>query len=163
METEWYLVREQGGEQYGPFRASELQGLVDDGRLTPTDRLWSEGMSDWEPASALTQLGLNWPQTRKVPPPVNPYEPSIDTRGGVRYDESDRFIAAALAILLGYLGVHKFFYGATSAGIIMLLLTFTCLGSVVIWPLAIIEGVIYLTKSPEEFHRLYRVEKKGWL
>ena len=163
METEWYLVREHGGEQYGPFRTSELQGLVDDGRLTPTDRLWSDGMTDWQPASSLSQLGLNWPQLRKVPPPVSPYGQPTVQGDGPRYDESDRFIAAALAILLGTFGAHKFFYGATGAGVIMLLLTFTCVGSAFTWPLGIIEVVIYLTKSPEEFHRLYRVEKKGWL
>jgi TM2 domain-containing membrane protein YozV len=164
METEWYLVREHGGEQYGPFRTSELQGLVDDGRLTPTDRMWSEGMSEWEPASSLANLGVAWPQMRKIPPPVNPYEPTVPPGDGPRYDESDRFIAAALAFLLGGLGVHKIFYGATSAGITMLLISILpiCMGFAITVPISIIEGVIFLTKSPEEFHRIYRVEKKGW-
>src|SRR5690606_24654654 len=74
METEWYLVREQGGEQYGPFPTSELQSLVDEGRRTRTDRVGSEGMSDWAKVSDLPQLGLNWESSRKVPPPVdNPF------------------------------------------------------------------------------------------
>ena len=163
METEWYLVQQHGEGKYGPFRTSELQALVDDGRLTPNDRLWSEGMDDWEPAFQLTHLNIQWPHNRNVPPPVDPFPMPASTTGDVRYDPTDRYVAAALAILLGYLGLHKFYYGATGSGIIMLLLSITCLGVSVTWPLAIIEGVIYLTKSPEEFHRLYRIEKKGWL
>jgi TM2 domain-containing membrane protein YozV len=175
METEWYLVREQGGQQYGPFPTSELQSLVDEGRMTRTDRVWSEGMSDWAKVSDLSHLGLNWEASRKIPPPLdnpftaadNPYAPPfspITNGGGPRFDPADRFIAAALAILLPGLGVHKFFYGATGAGITMLLVTLlTCgFGGIIMSPISIIEGVIYLTKSPEEFHRLYRVEKKGW-
>jgi TM2 domain-containing membrane protein YozV len=64
------------------------------------------------------------------------------------------------AILLGYLGVHKFILGYTTEGIIQLALgIITCgLTSIV----SIIEGIIYLTKSDEEFVRTYIQGKKGW-
>ena len=64
------------------------------------------------------------------------------------------------AILLGYLGVHKFILGYTTEGIIQLALgLITCgLTSIV----SIIEGIIYLTKSDEEFVRTYIQGKKGW-
>ena len=64
------------------------------------------------------------------------------------------------AILLGYLGVHKFILGYTTEGIIQLVLgILTCgLTSIV----SIIEGIIYLTKSDEEFVRTYIQNKKGW-
>ena len=64
------------------------------------------------------------------------------------------------AILLGYLGVHKFILGYTTEGIIQLALgLITCgLTSIV----SIIEGIIYLTKSDEEFVRTYIQNKKGW-
>ena len=46
----------------------------------------------------------------------------------------------------------------------MLLVTLlTCgIGWPVIYLIGIIEGILYLTKSDEEFYRLYAVEKKGW-
>ena len=30
------------------------------------------------------------------------------------------------------------------------------------WIIGIIEGIIYLTKSDEDFHQMYVVEQKGW-
>jgi TM2 domain-containing membrane protein YozV len=75
--------------------------------------------------------------------------------------ESKRVMCGVLAILLGSLGVHKFVLGMTTPGIIMLaLFIFTC-GSVS-GIIGLIEGIIYLTKSDEEFYQTYEVGKKGW-
>jgi TM2 domain-containing membrane protein YozV len=78
---------------------------------------------------------------------------------------ADKKIAAGIvAILLGSLGVHKFILGYTTEGIIMLLVTvLTCgLGAMVTSIIGIVEGIIYLTKSDEEFVRTYIQSKKGW-
>ena len=71
-----------------------------------------------------------------------------------------------LAIFCGILGFHKFYLGYISAGIIMFLLTFFLWWTIVV-PLAmflvsIIEGVMYLTKSDEEFQRIYVQSQKDW-
>ena len=74
---------------------------------------------------------------------------------------ADKKIAAGICgILLGGLGVHKFILGYTKEGIIQIVVTFlTCgLGSFI----GLIEGIIYLTKSDEEFSRIYVQNKKGW-
>ena len=73
--------------------------------------------------------------------------------------ESKRVTAGILAILLGWLGVHKFYLGYTTAGIIELVLGF-CFG--IGWIIGIIEGIIYLTKSDEEFVRTYQIGQKQW-
>ena len=77
---------------------------------------------------------------------------------------SKRIAAGICAILLGSLGVHKFILGLTTPGIIMLLVTLlTCgFGSIVMGPIGLIEGIIYLTKSDEDFYQTYIVGKKGW-
>ena len=64
-----------------------------------------------------------------------------------------KLAAGLLAIFLGSLGIHKFVLGYTKAGLIMLLVTvLTCgFGASVMGIIGVIEGVIYLTKSPEEF------------
>lgn len=79
--------------------------------------------------------------------------------------ESKRVIAGILGILLGALGVHKFVLGYTNEGIIMLAITIvTCgVGAAFTSLLGLIEGIIYLTKSDEEFVYTYQVNKKGWL
>ncbi len=68
--------------------------------------------------------------------------------------------AGLCGILLGGFGVHKFILGYTTEGIIQIVVTFvTCgLGSVI----GLVEGIIYLTKSDEEFVRTYIQNKKGW-
>jgi TM2 domain-containing membrane protein YozV len=78
---------------------------------------------------------------------------------------ADKKIAAGVCgILLGALGVHKFILGYTKEGIIMLLVSFLTLGvlSPVMGIIGLIEGIIYLTKSDEEFVRIYVTGKKGW-
>jgi len=87
---------------------------------------------------------------------------------GERPTDSKRILAGVLAIVLGSLGVHKFVMGLTTPGIIMLVVTIvlgapTCGAGISVMALiGIIEGVIYLTKTDEEFHQIYEVEKKGW-
>jgi TM2 domain-containing membrane protein YozV len=74
--------------------------------------------------------------------------------------ESKRVICGVLAILFGYLGVHKFMLGMTTAGIIQIVISVCTLGlgGIIGW----IEGIIYLTKSDEEFIQTYQIGKKQW-
>jgi len=74
---------------------------------------------------------------------------------------ADKKLAAGLCgILLGGFGVHKFILGYTTEGIIEIVITFlTCgLGHFI----GLIEGIIYLTKSDEDFVRTYIQGRKGW-
>ena len=76
------------------------------------------------------------------------------------YRSEKKITAGILAILLGSLGVHKFFLGYTQEGIIQLVLTFVTCG--VLSVLGLIEGIIYLTMSDQQFDRTYVENKKGW-
>ena len=74
---------------------------------------------------------------------------------------ADKKITAGIcAILVGWLGVHKFILGYTTEGVIQLVLGILTCGITNI--ISIIEGVIYLTKSDEDFVRTYIQNKKGW-
>lgn len=74
--------------------------------------------------------------------------------------ENKKMVAGILGILLGGFGVHKFYLGYTKEGIIQLILTFVTCGAASI--VGLIEGIIYLTKSDEEFYQTYQVGKKPW-
>lgn len=91
-----------------------------------------------------------------------------------------KLIAGLLGIFLGSLGVHKFFLGNTQPAILMLAGTiggwilgfigsFIIVGAVfflvpfVIGVIGLIEGILYLTKSDQEFYQTYVVGKKAWL
>jgi len=91
----------------------------------------------------------------------------IDENGNVipkSKEESKRVLAGILGILLGALGIHKFILGYTTEGIIMFAVTVvTCFTfSPLIGLIGLIEGIIYLTKSDEEFIYMYQTNKKGW-
>ncbi|WP_415379042.1 TM2 domain-containing protein [Halosimplex sp. TS25] len=65
--------------------------------------------------------------------------------------DDERLIAALLAIFLGIFGAHKFYMGKTGQGILYLCFSWTGIP----WIIGLIEGLIYLTKSDEEFHQQY--------
>jgi TM2 domain-containing membrane protein YozV len=81
---------------------------------------------------------------------------------------SKKVPAGICGILLGALGVHKFILGYTTEGIIMLVVSiilgiFTCgVGAAVMGVIGLIEGILYLTKSDEDFVKIYVQNKKGW-
>jgi TM2 domain-containing membrane protein YozV len=80
-------------------------------------------------------------------------------------DVSGKKIACGIcAILIGSLGIHKFILGMTTPGLIMLLVTLlTCgIGGLVMWVIGLVEGIMYLTKSDQEFYETYMVGKKEW-
>ncbi|WP_339727979.1 NINE protein [Maribacter stanieri] len=82
--------------------------------------------------------------------------------------ENKKILAGILAIVIGSLGIHKFILGYQKEGIIMLVVTLvlgavTCgIGASAMWVVGIIEGIIYLTKSDEEFYNTYQVGRKPW-
>ncbi|MBQ0022348.1 MAG: TM2 domain-containing protein [Prevotellaceae bacterium] len=65
--------------------------------------------------------------------------------------------AGILAILLGGIGVHRFYMGHTVPGIVYLLLFWTGIPSI----LALIEGIMYLMDTDEKFQE--RVDAKKFI
>jgi TM2 domain-containing membrane protein YozV len=82
---------------------------------------------------------------------------------------SNKKLAAGLTgIFLGAFGVHKFILGYTKPAIIMLVVSLagglvTCgVASFVMGVIGLIEGIIYLTKTNEEFEATYLDAEKPW-
>lgn len=64
---------------------------------------------------------------------------------------AEQVIAALLAFFLGTFGIHKFYTGRIFWGFVYLLLCWTSIPTI----LGIIEGVVYLLRSPESFRARY--------
>lgn len=81
-----------------------------------------------------------------------------------RMGADKKVVAGVLAIVIGWLGIHKFILGYQTEGLIMLLVSVLSCGTlaVVMQVIGIIEGIMYLTKSDEEFVRTYIQGRKGW-
>jgi TM2 domain-containing membrane protein YozV len=93
------------------------------------------------------------------------------TSAAVAPGGKDKTVAGLLAIFLGGLGIHKFYLGFTGPGLVFLLtntvgwaVTWIMLGlpNIALCVIAVIEGIIYLTKSDEEFQQTYVIGKKQW-
>ncbi len=83
----------------------------------------------------------------------------------------NKIAAGLLAFFLGSWGIHKFYLGFTGPGLVYLLtntigLAFTWMvlwiPNIALWVIALVEAIIYLTKSDEEFEQTYVVQKKRW-
>ena len=87
-------------------------------------------------------------------------------KSGMGIGSKNRIVAGVLGILLGWLGIHKFYLGYTKQGVIMLLVSiltsWTWIGPVIIGTIGLIEGIIYLVKSDEGFYATYVQNKKKW-
>jgi TM2 domain-containing membrane protein YozV len=63
----------------------------------------------------------------------------------------DRTTAGILAILLGGIGVHKFYLNETGLGVLYLCFSWTFIPAII----GVIEGILYLTKTDQEFEQKY--------
>jgi len=80
---------------------------------------------------------------------------------------SKKILAGIMGIIFGAFGVHKFVLGYTAEGVIMLVVSVVgfilCrIPTAVMAIIGLIEGIIYLTKSDDEFNATYVAAKKKW-
>lgn len=80
--------------------------------------------------------------------------------------KKSKWVAGLLAIFLGTFGAQKFYLGHNAAGIATILISIlgaiVAVGPFVTWAIGIVEGIKYLTKSPEQFTETYVIEGKTW-
>lgn len=76
------------------------------------------------------------------------------------YRDNKKVLAGVLAIMLGSFGIHKFILGYTKEGVLQILMSFFSCGLASV--ISFVEGIIYLTKSDEEFYQIYQVGRRPW-
>lgn len=84
--------------------------------------------------------------------------PSSVQNGSV--SSKNKTTAGLLAIFLGGFGIHKFYLGYPVPGVIQIVATIISCGFLA--PIGMIEGILYLTKSDEEFTHLYVDGRRQW-
>jgi len=75
-----------------------------------------------------------------------------------------KVVAGLLGILLGSLGIHKFYLGYTKEGVIMLVVSVVTCGFAagIVGIIGLVEGIMYLTKTDEDFEKTYVQGRKPW-
>jgi TM2 domain-containing membrane protein YozV len=87
-------------------------------------------------------------------PPMNQAPPSqmyIQNQQTIQKPTKDKIVAGILAILLGDIGVHKFYLGKIGQGLFYLCFCWTGIPAII----GLIEGILYLTASDQEFQAKY--------
>ena len=75
-----------------------------------------------------------------------------------------KMLCGILAIMLGFLGVHKFILGYVGIGMVMLLVSVVSFGwcTPLMLIVGLIEGIVYLTRTDYEFYERYLVGRREW-
>ena len=126
----WYY--EQNGNRIGPVDEATMRSLIADRTISIDTLVWTNGMANWTPLQQ-TQLAAGLP----VPPPsLNTPMPVVGANA------KDRVAYVLLAIFLGSYGIHNFYAGYTTRGLIQLLVSIlTCfIGAIPMWIWAIVEA-----------------------
>lgn len=85
----------------------------------------------------------------------------------IKGEAKSKLATGLFAILLGGLGVHKFYLGHTVPGVILLLVSvfgwvLFFIPNIVVGIVVFIEGIIILTHSDKDFQKTYVIDKKIW-
>ena len=86
--------------------------------------------------------------------------------------ERSKIAAGLLALFLGFLGIHKFYLGYTGPGVVMLVISLVSIPLMLVLVgflmiaainiVAFVEFILYITKTDEQFHEIYVVNKRPW-
>jgi len=150
-----YTIIGADGRHYGPVTLEQMKAWIAEGRVAPATLVQVQGETEWKQAAGFPEL---------TPPPAPP--PVLQGMG--RTGAENKIAAGICGILLGALGVHKFILGYPLEGMIMLLVSVvggivTCwISTFVMAVIGLIEGIVYLTKSDEQFVATYVNNKRGW-
>jgi len=165
-----YKIIGADGKPYGPVNIDQMRRWIAENRVRPESLVQAEGSNDWKPCRDFPELAAEFktPPPNIAPPGAVPPSAAPPAAPASNPRASNKIPAGVCGIILGGLGVHKFILGYTGAGLIMLLVTLvgglvTCGASVgVMHIIGLIEGIIYLTKTDDEFVRTYVDGRKEW-
>jgi TM2 domain-containing membrane protein YozV len=150
------------GQQYGPVNIDQLRLWLAENRLRAETLVQEESSLDWKPLHTFPELAS---ELKSIPPTITPpgtIPPPIAAAPNPR--ASNKIPAGICGIILGTFGVHKFILGYTGTGILMLCLSVLSCG--ILAPamhlIGLIEGILYLAKSDDEFVQTYVDGRKEW-
>lgn len=136
----WNIV--YNGQPIGPMTTEQLRAYG----LNPNTMVQQAGSDQWLPA-------FNFPELMALIQQNNGF-------GYVSNSGKDKIVAGILALLIGSLGIHYFYIGKTTAGIITIILSLVTCG---FWSIiTLIQGIIMLTMDQQQFDHKYVFTDKSF-
>lgn len=118
------------GRTYGPAGIEQVRMWVAEGRANARTLAQADGATDWRPLGMWPEFAGGFPSSSA--PPV------------LREDDlrKSKLVAGLLGVLLGGLGIHRFYLGYVSIGIAQIAVTLCTVGLGAVW--GFIEGILIL-------------------
>lgn len=106
-----------------------------------------------QPVAPVQQVPVQQVPVQQMPPQQIYYvqNPAV-AHERANWPVKNKLVAGLLALLLGGIGIHKFYLGQTGAGVLYLLLSWTFVPGII----ALIEGITILCSSDENFMIKYK-------
>jgi TM2 domain-containing membrane protein YozV len=148
-----YKIIGADGRQYGPIGIEQIRQWLAENRANAHTLVQAESSTEWKPLFSFPEFAAD---LRLPPPPLVTSYPTPRA--------SNKIPAGLCGILLGGLGIHKFILGYTGAGLIMLLISILSCGTltIIVHLIGLIEGIVYLCKSDDDFVRTYVDGRREW-
>ena len=148
-----YKIIGTDGQQYGPIGADQIRQWIAEKRANAHTLAQSEGSTEWKPLISFPEFTF-----------IFQAAPPLTAAPGSNPRASNKIVAGIFGILLGCLGIHKFILGYTGAGLTMLLVSVLSCGFLagIMAIIGLIEGIIYLCKSDDDFVRTYVDGRREW-
>ena len=148
-----YKIIGTDGRQYGLVGADQMRRWLAENRVNAHTLVQVEGSIEWKPLISYPEFASDF---KMAPPPM------VTSVSNPR--ASNKIAAGICGILLGSLGVHKFILGYTGAGLVMLLVSLLTCGAAapIMHLIGLIEGIVYLCKTDDDFVRTYVDGRREW-
>lgn len=128
-----YKIIGSDGRPYGPSTAEQVREWIAQNRVNALTLTQEEGGTDWKPLAQFPEFAVVL-----ATPAAPPQLAAVDQR-------KSKLAAGLLGILVGGLGVHRFYLGYIGIGVAQILVTCITCGVGAVWGL--IEGILILVGS----------------
>jgi hypothetical protein len=135
-----YKILGADGREYGPVPPEQIRKWIAEGRANGQTLTRAENQDSWKPLLAFTEFGPDLAARAyesNVPP-----APAVPPAGG---GNKSKIAAGLLGIFVGGIGIHRFYLGYTSIGLIQIVVTIATCGIGSLW--GFVEGILILCGS----------------
>jgi len=140
-----YNIIGGNGEEYGPISFDQVQGWIREGRANAQTMIHTDTSPKWVPLGRCSEFTSLLGGSSVSNPNINLPMAGLGMARAHHPNAKSKIAAGVLGLLIGSLGIHRFYLGYTGIGIAQVMVTILTCGLGGLW--GFIEGIMILTGS----------------